>query len=137
VAVVSLLLEKGIDVNAKMDNGSKPLELARRNGHEAIVTLLENGARGSVIRFKVSNKCSERRKLIANKPASIEASPRWQHALCLRTSMHAIYTNQHWHKTMGIFQTQITGSKQVIEMEPLIPDTLNAEVYVNVVRHDF
>jgi ankyrin repeat protein len=41
-----VLLEKGADVNAQMNYRSTPLELARMNGHEAIVTLLlENGAR--------------------------------------------------------------------------------------------
>jgi ankyrin repeat protein len=41
-----VLLEKGADVNAQMDDGVTPLEFASENGHEAIVTLLlENGAR--------------------------------------------------------------------------------------------
>jgi ankyrin repeat protein len=43
--IVSLLLEKGADVNAKMNYRSTPLELARMNGQMAIVALLlENGA---------------------------------------------------------------------------------------------
>ena len=44
-AIVSLLLEKGADVNAKNNDGWTPLHWASENGHEAIVSLLlEKGA---------------------------------------------------------------------------------------------
>ena len=41
-AVVRLLIEKGVDINAEDNNGQTPLSQATFMGHEAVVRLLKN-----------------------------------------------------------------------------------------------